>query len=96
MAASERAEAEKAQPAGDAGAADLEAAAADLDPRFVREVLRINERYLREVIEAFNICPFARRGRERRQIVREVLGQRGSALAPSLALLAAGRGRRAG
>jgi hypothetical protein len=39
------------------------------------------------VVEAFNICPFARRGRERGQIPRYVLGQRGDGLEPAMAVL---------
>ena len=32
----------------------------EFDAPFVAEVLRINDRYTLEVVESFNICPFAR------------------------------------
>src|SRR5262245_57792744 len=41
--------------------------------RFVEEVLRINERYLVEVVEAFNLCPFARAARLGGAVDRQVL-----------------------
>ena len=47
-----------------------------LDARFVREVLRINDRYTREIVEGFDVCPFARSGRQSGRTAREVLLQR--------------------
>ena len=37
-----------------------------------REVLRINQRYLEEVVEAYSLCPWARRTRENGQLWRSV------------------------
>jgi hypothetical protein len=37
------------------------------------EVLRINARYLREFVEAFDVCPFATAAREAGQVERRVL-----------------------
>lgn len=42
---------------------------------FVAEVLRINERFIREVVEAFDICPWARGARAQGRVVREVMLQ---------------------
>ncbi|HEU4406466.1 MAG TPA: DUF1415 family protein [Polyangiaceae bacterium] len=38
-----------------------------------RELLRLNERYIVEFIEAFGLCPFSRTARERGAVVRRVL-----------------------
>ena len=38
-----------------------------------REALARNDRYLREFVEALNLCPFARRCREEGRLVRRVL-----------------------
>lgn len=37
------------------------------------EALRLNDRYVREVIERFNLCPFARGARVSGRAIREVL-----------------------
>ncbi|GIW72316.1 MAG: hypothetical protein KatS3mg102_1858 [Planctomycetota bacterium] len=73
------------------GAASSGAGRASMDPAFEREVLRINERYVTEIVEAFGICPFARRARERGQIARTVLPQSdpARALGPALQALLA-------
>jgi hypothetical protein len=39
---------------------------------FTEEALRLNDRYVREVVEAFNVCPFARGARLSGAAVREV------------------------
>src|SRR5689334_10864216 len=38
-----------------------------------REALARNDRYLREFVEALNLCPFARRCREEGRLVRRVI-----------------------
>jgi hypothetical protein len=40
---------------------------------FVDEVLRINDRYVKEVVEAFDICPYARGARTGGAVTRHVL-----------------------
>ena len=40
---------------------------------FERELLRLNDRYVIEFVEAFGLCPFARTARERGSSVRRVL-----------------------
>jgi len=42
----------------------------------IRETLRINERYLREVVEALALCPWAREAREKGRVERVVFLQR--------------------
>jgi hypothetical protein len=54
---------------------------------FVAEVLRLHQRYTVEVVEKFDICPWARHARESGAWVREVLLQRDEALAPTLAAI---------
>lgn len=44
-----------------------------MSSEFVDEVLRINDRYLSEVVEAFDICPFARGARTGGAVRRRVL-----------------------
>jgi len=50
--------------------------AAPIDPvdldAITAEALRLNDRYVREVVEAFNVCPFARGARLSGAAVREV------------------------
>jgi hypothetical protein len=58
------------------------------DSRFLAEVLRIQERYAVEVIERFNICPWARHARVAGEIVRPVLLQEGDAPEPTLEVIA--------
>lgn len=43
------------------------------DRRFVDEVLRVNQRYLTEVVEGFDFCPYARGAREAHQVERRVV-----------------------
>src|SRR5947199_2143164 len=52
-----------------------------------REALARNDRYLREFVEALDLCPFARRCRESGRLVRRVVV--GDALEGALAALAA-------
>lgn len=54
---------------------------------FVAEVLRLHQRYAEEVVEAFNICPWARRAREEGEWERPVLLQRDLAIEPSLEVI---------
>ncbi len=54
---------------------------------YVAEVLRLHERYAVEIVERWNVCPWARRAREAGEWVREVLLQREPALEPSLRLI---------
>ncbi len=42
---------------------------------FAAEVLRINDRYVGEFIEHYNLCPFARLTRERGALYREIVWQ---------------------
>ena len=44
-----------------------------MTPEFLAEVLRINDRYIGEFVERFNLCPFAKLTRERGALFREVL-----------------------
>jgi hypothetical protein len=43
------------------------------DAAFVDEVLRVNARYLDELVEGYDVCPFARGARLRSQVARRVL-----------------------
>jgi hypothetical protein len=43
------------------------------DVAFVDEVLRLNARYLDEVVERFDFCPYARTARQSNQVARAVL-----------------------
>ena len=52
------------------------------------EALRINDRFTLEVVEAFDICPFARGARLQGRAIREVLLQDSLDLEPSLDLIA--------
>lgn len=45
-----------------------------MTPDFIAEVLRINDRYVSEFVEGYNLCPFAKLTRERGALFREVLG----------------------
>ncbi len=47
-----------------------------LPPAFVAEVLRVHERYAKEIVESFDICPFARAARHSGAVRREVLATR--------------------
>lgn len=62
---------------------------ADEERGFIAEVLRIQERYAVEVIERFNLCPWARKVREAGEVERPVLLQRDADPAPTLALIRA-------
>ena len=44
-----------------------------MTPEFLAEVLRINDRYIGEFVERFNLCPFAKLTRERGALFREVM-----------------------
>jgi hypothetical protein len=57
------------------------------DPAFIDEVLRVHARYAGEVVEAFNICPFARHARLAGRVAHRVLLQRDDALSETLAIL---------
>ena len=51
----------------------------------IEEALRINQRYLTEIVEAFDICPFARPARSGGALARRVLLDATPDVAPSLA-----------
>ena len=51
------------------------------------EAERLHERYTAEIVEAFNVCPWARHAREAGELTRRVLLQRDDDLAPTLAYL---------
>jgi hypothetical protein len=57
---------------------------------FVDEVLRVNSRYLDEVVQAFDFCPYARGAREAEQVARTVIldGEPGAATAAALEAIA--------
>jgi len=68
----------------------------DPDPELEAEVLRVNRRYLTEVVEHFGLCPWALRSRLDGAVMERVLWQKSSEfLAPSLAALDAMLSRRA-
>jgi hypothetical protein len=54
------------------------------DERVIGEALRLHQRYAAEIVERFELCPWARHARAAGELVREVLLQRDEALAPSL------------
>jgi hypothetical protein len=54
---------------------------------FVAEVLRINDRFTQEVVEAFDICPFARGARIQGRAIREVVLHDEPEVEPSLAVI---------
>ena len=60
-----------------------------MEAAFVDEVLRINARYLDELIDAFSLCPYARPARAAGEIERRVLADEEPALADSLEAIAA-------
>jgi hypothetical protein len=61
----------------------------DPDRDFEHEVLRLNQRYLTEVVERFALCPWALRARLDGAVVQRVFGQdSGSLFDPSLRELA--------
>ncbi len=57
------------------------------DAGFIAEVLRINARFVQEIVEGFDICPYARGARLDGSAIREVLLDDTLDLAPSLALI---------
>lgn len=61
--------------------------AAELERALVAMTLRLNERYLVEVVEAFGLCPWAKGARLSGQLSRAVLLQRDTSLDPALAQL---------
>jgi len=61
-----------------------------LDNEFEREVLRLNRRYLSEVVERFSLCPWALRARLDGAVAERVLSQDSAEIfAPSLETLQA-------
>ncbi len=54
-----------------------------VDPR-VRSAFERNDRYVREFVEAFNLCPYAKRTREAGRLQRVVLLEEGDAALPAL------------
>jgi hypothetical protein len=56
-------------------------------PEFLAEVLRINDRFTQEIVETYNVCPFARGARVAGTAIREVLFDTTTDPDPSLALL---------
>jgi hypothetical protein len=58
-----------------------------VNEEFIAEVLRLNARFIDEVVEAYNVCPFSRTARARGEVVRSVLLQKDRAVEPSLAEL---------
>ena len=48
---------------------------------FTDEVLRVNQRYLDEVVEAFDFCPYARGARQAGEVARRVVLERDEAAA---------------
>lgn len=80
-----------ASDAGDAGDAGETG-----DARLAVEAARLHLRYTVEVVERFNLCPFARHARDASEVERHVLLQATPDPAPTLALLdALERGTRA-
>jgi hypothetical protein len=61
---------------------------ADRRSAFAAEAKRLHERYTVEVVERFNVCPWARHARAAGEVEREVLLQRDEAIEPTLELLA--------
>jgi len=59
----------------------------ELREAFISEVLRINLRYTMEVIEAFNLCPFAKHGRLSGKTEREVILQKNRDIQPTLSYI---------
>ena len=59
----------------------------DHDARLGIEACRLHERYTLELIERFNLCPWARRSRLDGEVERHPLLQRSMDAAPTLALL---------
>lgn len=49
------------------------------------DTLRLNDRYVREIVEGFNVCPFARGGRVAGRTDRVVMLQADLDVAPTLA-----------
>jgi hypothetical protein len=58
-----------------------------MSEEFIAEVLRLNERFINEIVEAYNVCPFSRTARARGEVVRSVLLQKDRSIEPSLAEL---------
>ena len=58
-----------------------------MNEEFIAEVLRLNERFINEIVEAYNVCPFSRTARARGEVVRSVLLQKDRSIEPSLAEL---------
>jgi hypothetical protein len=65
----------------------VSAALSDEERAFVAEVERINLRFTVEVVEGFDVCPYARGARGDGTAVREVMLQRDADPAPTLALI---------
>jgi hypothetical protein len=57
------------------------------DSAFVDEVLRINQRYVSEIVEGFDVCPFARGARTGGAFGRRVIVEATRDPAPSLAAI---------
>lgn len=62
-------------------------AGADPDARLAAEAIRLHLRYTVEVVERFNLCPFARHARDVGEVERHALLQDTPDPAPTLALL---------
>jgi hypothetical protein len=57
------------------------------EDEFVAEVLRVHTRYAVEVVEAFNLCPFARHARVHQRVRHVVLLQHDTSVAATLAAI---------
>lgn len=60
----------------------------DSESAFVAEVLRINGRFTHEVVEAYDVCPYARGARVEGTAIREVVLHDGLDVEPSLEVIA--------
>ena len=58
-----------------------------LEAELVREAIRLHERYTVEIVEGYDVCPWARHARLAGEVDRAVLLQRDEALEPTLSLL---------
>jgi hypothetical protein len=61
---------------------------AEANAEFVAEVLRMNDRFTLEIVERFNLCPYARAARLCGKSYREVLLQRDLRIEPTLEVIA--------
>ena len=66
----------------------MDASSDERDARLSVEACRLHERYTIEVIERFNLCPWAYKARQEGDVVRRTLLQRSTTPEPTLELLA--------